>query len=62
MTDNLDHVQRELLNCLATCHAISEVHGQFIGDPLDIKMFEYTKWVKKVFLGYLFQEIGRAQR
>ena len=44
MTDNLEFVQRELLNCLATCHAISEVHDQYIGDPLDIKMFEYTKW------------------
>lgn len=33
-----------LLYALATCHALKLVDGQIIGDPLDIKMFEYTGW------------------
>lgn len=33
-----------LLHALATCHALRLINGEIIGDPLDIKMFEYTEW------------------
>lgn len=33
-----------LLYALATCHALKLVNGEIIGDPLDIKMFQYTGW------------------
>nr|XP_019012720.1 cation-transporting ATPase 13A3/4/5 [Kwoniella pini CBS 10737]OCF51501.1 cation-transporting ATPase 13A3/4/5 [Kwoniella pini CBS 10737] len=33
-----------LLYALATCHALKLIDGEVIGDPLDIKMFEYTGW------------------
>ncbi|KAK1925519.1 putative cation transporting ATPase [Papiliotrema laurentii] len=33
-----------LLYALATCHALRLINGEIIGDPLDIKMFEYTGW------------------
>ncbi|WVQ96650.1 hypothetical protein IAU59_003756 [Kwoniella sp. CBS 9459] len=33
-----------LLYALATCHALKLIDGEIIGDPLDIKMFEYTGW------------------
>ncbi|WVR06383.1 hypothetical protein IAU60_003414 [Kwoniella sp. DSM 27419] len=33
-----------LLYALATCHALKLIDGEMIGDPLDIKMFEYTGW------------------
>jgi cation-transporting ATPase 13A3/4/5 len=29
---------------MATCHSLTEVKGNLIGDPLDVKMFEATKW------------------
>jgi cation-transporting P-type ATPase 13A2 len=29
---------------LATCHSLKMVGGVVIGDPLDVKMFEFTKW------------------
>jgi len=29
---------------LATCHSLKMVNGEVIGDPLDVKMFEFTKW------------------
>nr|GAT56792.1 Ca-transporting ATPase [Mycena chlorophos] len=32
------------LHALATCHSLKMVDGQVIGDPLDVKMFEFTKW------------------
>lgn len=32
------------LHALATCHSLKLVDGQVIGDPLDVKMFEFTKW------------------
>lgn len=32
------------LYALATCHSLKMVNGEVIGDPLDVKMFEFTKW------------------
>ena len=32
------------LHALATCHSLKMVNGEVIGDPLDVKMFEFTKW------------------
>jgi cation-transporting ATPase 13A3/4/5 len=33
-----------LLHILASCHSLSVLNGQLIGDPLDVKMFEATHW------------------
>lgn len=33
------------VQCLASCHTASKLDDMMIGDPLDIKMFEATKWV-----------------
>lgn len=33
------------LESLATCHSITYVDGELIGDPLDVKMFQATGWV-----------------
>ncbi|KAM0753330.1 hypothetical protein T439DRAFT_299617 [Meredithblackwellia eburnea MCA 4105] len=33
-----------LLYALATCHALKIVNGEVIGDPLDLRMFEFTGW------------------
>ncbi|KAF6760303.1 P-type ATPase [Ephemerocybe angulata] len=32
------------LHALATCHSLKKVDGELIGDPLDVKMFEFTNW------------------
>lgn len=29
---------------MATCHSLRIVDEQLVGDPLDLKMFEYTGW------------------
>lgn len=36
--------QTPLLHALATCHALKIVDGEVIGDPLDMRMFEFTNW------------------
>ena len=33
------------LHALATCHSLKVIDGEVIGDPLDVKMFEFTNWV-----------------
>ena len=30
---------------MASCHAITYVKNELLGDPLEIKMFESTKWI-----------------
>lgn len=32
------------LHALTTCHSLKMVEGEVIGDPLDIKMFSFTRW------------------
>lgn len=34
----------DLLYALTTCHSLKVVNGEVIGDPLDVKMFEFTRW------------------
>ncbi|XP_013188723.1 polyamine-transporting ATPase 13A3 [Amyelois transitella] len=34
-----------LIQALASCHSLTSIQGQLKGDPLDLKMFEFTKWV-----------------
>jgi len=29
---------------MATCHSLRSVDGDLLGDPLDVKMFEFTGW------------------
>lgn len=38
---------------MATCHSLRVVDGELLGDPLDIKMFEFTGWT--------FEEGGNTQ-
>ena len=33
-----------LMHALATCHGLKLVNGEIIGDPLDLRMFEFTRW------------------
>ncbi|KAH8702643.1 putative P-type ATPase [Talaromyces proteolyticus] len=44
---------REVIHTMATCHSLRVVDGELLGDPLDIKMFEFTGWT--------FEEGGNAQ-
>lgn len=34
-----------LLYAMATCHSVKSLNGDLIGDPLDLKMFDFTQWV-----------------
>lgn len=34
-----------LLICLAGCHSLTVLDNKLIGDPLDLRMFESTKWL-----------------
>lgn len=29
---------------MATCHSLRVVDGELMGDPLDVKMFQFTGW------------------
>eukprot|EP00127_Corallochytrium_limacisporum_P000658 Clim_evm57s22 gene=Clim_evmTU57s22 len=34
-----------MMVCMASCHSLTRVHGELVGDPVDLKMFEATGWV-----------------
>lgn len=35
---------RAALYTMATCHSLRSVDDELVGDPLDLKMFEFTRW------------------
>ncbi|KAI9721463.1 MAG: hypothetical protein M1812_002225 [Candelaria pacifica] len=37
-------LHRALLYAMATCHSLRVVDEELVGDPLDLKMFDYTGW------------------
>ncbi|KAI1355041.1 hypothetical protein F5Y01DRAFT_272143 [Xylaria sp. FL0043] len=39
------HISRAALFAMATCHSLRSVDGELVGDPLDLKMFEFTGWL-----------------
>ncbi|KAK6075912.1 p-type ATPase [Seiridium cupressi] len=42
--DNLKDTSRAALFAMATCHSLRSVDNELVGDPLDLKMFEFTGW------------------
>ena len=34
----------QVIKALASCHSLTRINGEITGDPLDVKMFESTKW------------------
>lgn len=36
--------QKAALFTMATCHSLRSVDDELVGDPLDVKMFEFTRW------------------
>ncbi|KAI2643480.1 hypothetical protein GGS21DRAFT_496608 [Xylaria nigripes] len=38
-------INRAALFTMTTCHALRSVDGELVGDPLDLKMFEFTGWL-----------------
>lgn len=48
--ENHAEVPEEVQCCLAACHSASKIGGKMIGDPLDVKMFQFTRWVFYSFM------------
>jgi len=38
------HIHQATLYTMATCHSLRSVDEELLGDPLDVKMFEFTSW------------------
>ncbi|RSL40941.1 hypothetical protein CEP53_013061 [Fusarium sp. AF-6] len=41
---NAQDTFRSALHTMATCHSLRSVDDELVGDPLDLKMFEFTCW------------------
>jgi cation-transporting P-type ATPase 13A2 len=39
------NANKAILYTMATCHSLRIVEDEFVGDPLDLKMFEFTGWL-----------------
>ncbi|KAG0299865.1 hypothetical protein BGZ98_009702 [Dissophora globulifera] len=43
--DSMQDRCTSLLYAMATCHSVKSLGGELIGDPLDLKMFDFTHWI-----------------
>ncbi|KAF9933570.1 hypothetical protein FBU30_005213 [Linnemannia zychae] len=43
--DSMQEKGTSLLFTMATCHSVKSLNGELIGDPLDLKMFDFTQWI-----------------
>jgi len=48
-----------LLVAMATCHSLTIIEGRLAGDPLDLKMFEASDWVRMLVCLYFVQSLCR---
>ena len=39
-----ERIRRDILHAMVTCHSLKSDKGHLLGDPLDVKMFEFTGW------------------
>jgi cation-transporting ATPase 13A3/4/5 len=39
-----DEIGTQVLHLMATCHSVRVIGGSRVGDPLDVKMLEFTEW------------------
>ncbi|MBE3042990.1 HAD-IC family P-type ATPase [Candidatus Bathyarchaeota archaeon] len=44
LDSKLRNSYRAALFTMATCHSLRAVDGELVGDPLDVKMFDFTGW------------------
>lgn len=42
---HLSSGKTSFLHALATCHSLKVINGEVMGDPLDVKMFQFTEWI-----------------
>ncbi|KAI8968365.1 hypothetical protein BDF20DRAFT_981485 [Mycotypha africana] len=42
--DDPTSTKTKVLRTMTTCHSLKIVNGELLGDPLDLKMFEFTRW------------------
>lgn len=42
--NSVDRVRSLFIGMLTTCHSLRLVDSELVGDPLDLKMFEFTGW------------------
>ncbi|KAF9907569.1 hypothetical protein EC991_010781 [Linnemannia zychae] len=43
--DSMQEKGTSLLFAMTTCHSVKSLNGELIGDPLDLKMFDFTQWI-----------------
>ncbi|KAG0052662.1 hypothetical protein BGZ83_002319 [Gryganskiella cystojenkinii] len=43
--DSMADKSTALIHAMTTCHSVKSLNGELIGDPLDLKMFEFTHWI-----------------
>jgi len=56
------NANKAILYTMATCHSLRIVDGEFIGDPLDLKMFEFTGWQFEEGSRAAFRRRGRGRQ
>ncbi|KAG9324797.1 hypothetical protein KVV02_004670 [Mortierella alpina] len=63
VTESMQDKCTSLLHAMTTCHSVKSLNGELIGEPLDLKMFEFTRWIlEEDSLGSRISNVSDAAR
>ena len=49
----LHKVEGGLLDVVVSTHSVSKINGVYLGHPVDVRMFEASKWVCVLYLAWI---------
>ena len=54
--------KEDLIKGMATCHSLTMIEEKLSGDPIDLRMFEFTNWnLEEVCMYNLYRDVGRCE-
>lgn len=62
LDDKLSDINSSLNECMGLCHSLQKIENILVGDPLEVKMFESTKWSLEEHHDALFRTIVRSKK
>jgi cation-transporting ATPase 13A2 len=45
ISDEAKEIKNLFIECLSSCHSMTQVNGKLMGDPIDVKMFMASGWI-----------------
>ena len=59
---NAKYSDCNLIKCMALCHSLQKIDNILVGDPLEVKMFESSKWILEENYDSFYRAVVRSPK